>query len=120
MVSEWEEVVSGVLQCSMLGPVLFTIFIIDIDQGVKNTIKKFTDDTKLMGKAGSEEEVNSIRKDLKRLNEWSEVWQIKLNVEKCMVMHLGNHNREETNSIELESIAEERRIWECTWIRTLK
>jgi hypothetical protein len=90
--SDWEEVVSGVPQGSVLGPVLFTIFINDLDQGIKNTVKKLADDTKLIGKAGTEEEVNSIKEDLERLYKWTEEWQMKFNADKCKVMHLGRNN----------------------------
>ena len=109
--SEWAEVESGVPQGSVLGPVLFTIYINDIDQGIKNTIKKFADDTKLIGKAGSEEEVNSIKEDLKKLHKWTEDWQMKFNADKCKVLHLGRQNREgqyNLEGVELEKIAEEK------------
>lgn len=102
---------SGVPQGSMLGPILFTIFINDIHQGVQNTIKKFADDTKLMGNVGTDREVNTIREESKRLYDWAEVWQMKFNAKKCKVMHLGISNREGTYSmegIELERIAEEK------------
>ena len=105
--SDWEEVVSGVPQGSVLGPVLFTIYINDIDQGIKNTIKKFADDTKLIGMAGTEEEVNSIKEDLERLYKWMEEWQMKFNADICKVMHLRRNNigrKYSLEGVELESI----------------
>ena len=90
--SDWLHVTSGVPQGSVLGPLLFLIYINDIDFGVSSKISKFADDTKLGGKALTIGDCESIQKDLDNLNNWSEKWLLKFNKDKCKIMHVGYNN----------------------------
>lgn len=86
------RVTSGVPQGSVLGPVLFNIFISDIAQDLEGRISLFADDTKLCNRVDTPEGVDRMRSDLQKLEEWSGVWQLKFNAKKCKIMHMGHKN----------------------------
>jgi len=104
--SEWAKVESGVPQGSILGPLLFNIFIMDINKKLKNKIIKFADDTKLWGKADTSEDIEGIREDLLQLSNWSKENKMPFNVSKCRVMHMGKKNNRESYKLMGEKIVE--------------
>jgi ribonuclease P/MRP protein subunit RPP40 len=108
--SEWAEVTSGVPQGSVLGPILFLVFINDIDEGLSNKLFKFADDIKLLGQGHSMEQKREIQSDLQKLLDWSEKWQMRFNIEKCKWIHFGKENdldfRFEMNGKHLEELKE--------------
>ena len=90
--SRWRRVLSGIPQGSVLGPVLFLVFIDDLEEELRSEVLKFADDTKIFGRVDSEGASEDLQRDLDRLVQWSEVWQMRFNVDKCKVMHLGKRN----------------------------
>jgi ribonuclease P/MRP protein subunit RPP40 len=90
--SGWANVSSGVPQGSVLGPLLFMIYINDIDNGIASKILKFADDTKLFRQVGTAEDTANLKNDLDKLVGWSKEWLMLFNVEKYKVMHIGFGN----------------------------
>ena len=109
--STWREVTSGVPQGSVLGPLLFIIYINDLDLGLTSKISKFADDTKIGINADSEAAVKQLQEDLNRIGEWSQKWQMPFNLEKCKIMHVGHRNKKAKYELldkELEICEQER------------
>ncbi len=90
--SDWAPVTSGVPQGSVLGPVLFIIYINDIDVGLNNFIAKFADDTKIRNSVISDRDRQSLYNDLSKISAWSARWKIPFNVKKCHILQVGTRN----------------------------
>ena len=75
-----------------MGPILFVIYINDIDSYVSFKILKFADDTNIVDVVSSPEGVKQLRQDLVDLYRWSNDWLMLFNTDKCKVMNLGKKN----------------------------
>uniref|UniRef100_A0A8C5MK06 Reverse transcriptase domain-containing protein n=1 Tax=Leptobrachium leishanense TaxID=445787 RepID=A0A8C5MK06_9ANUR len=85
-------VTSGVPQGSVLGPILFNIFISDIAEGINVKVCLFADDTKICNRVDVPGGISQMTNDLGKLKKWWELWQLSFNVDKCKIMHLGRKN----------------------------
>ena len=91
--SESESVISGVPQGTVLGPVLFVIYINDLLDNVASHGLMFADDTKIFRRITSYDDANELQADIAKLEEWSETWQLRFNYDKCHILTLGKlHN----------------------------
>ena len=77
-VSNWKSVLSGVPQGSVFGPILFLIYINDLDDDITSKVMNFADDTKVFKNKGDADR-QQLQYDLNKLNEWSWKWQMLFN-----------------------------------------
>ena len=69
----------------MLSPVRFVVFIDDLEVGLMSEVLKFADDAKIFGRVDTEGDREALQRDLDRLVQWSETWQMKFNVDKLCI-----------------------------------
>ena len=84
-------VLSGVPQGSVLGPVLFLIFINDLPENIRSSVRLFADDCVLYRNIESPTDCQILQDDLNRLAQWEADWQMKFNVAKCHSMRVTRH-----------------------------
>lgn len=85
--SNWTRVPSGVPQGSLLGPLLFLIFVADIDTCFQNsTLLSFADDMKIFKSIKNEDDAVALQEDLSRLDNYCIKNKLDLNVSKCFIM----------------------------------
>ena len=90
--SEWGDILSGVPQGSVLGPLLFVIYINDLPDGLESTFKMYADDSKVISEAVGMEEESKLQRDIVKIKDWCDKWSMSLNSSKCKIMHFGKKN----------------------------
>ena len=109
--SSWHDVISGVPQGSVIGPLLFLLFINDIPNKIKCNIQLFADDAKIFKTVKNEEDHQDLAKDLDNLENWARPLQMRFNMGKCKVLHLGRRNpryKYNMGDLTLETATEEK------------
>ncbi|XP_065658917.1 uncharacterized protein LOC136083445 [Hydra vulgaris] len=76
--ANWVDVLSGVPQGSVLGPLLFLIFINDLPSKLFNKCCLYADDNKIIAPIYTEVDSKSFQNDIKKLDEWSVEWKLEI------------------------------------------
>ena len=98
--SNWTPVLSGVPQGTILGPLLFVLYINDITQTVTtSTLKLYADDSKLFRTISCKSDCAELQHDLNNVHMWATSWQLTLSMPKCCVLHIGTSNIQHTYCI---------------------
>ena len=84
-------VLSGVPQGSVLGPVLFLIFINDLPYNIRSSVCLFADDCVLYRNIHSPQDCLILQEGLTSLGQWEADWQMKFNAAKCHSMRVTRH-----------------------------
>ena len=82
---------SGVPQGSILGPLLFILYVDDIRSVVQtSSLRLFADDVCLYAQISSADDCLKLQDDLSRIYSWSTKWQLNLNPHKCDALNISN------------------------------
>jgi retron-type reverse transcriptase len=92
------SVTSGIPQGSVLGPILFVIYINDMPECVNASTYLFADDTKIYKEISCEDDVRGLQADLDQLQKWSDTWLLKFHPNKCKVRSVSNKTKLENKS----------------------
>ena len=87
--SNWSEVTYGISQSSVLGSLLFTIFINDLPLSITSHIQIFADDTNIYNTV---QDGGILKNDLNKLVRWSKEWLLPFNTDGCNILHFGKTN----------------------------
>ena len=88
--SDWAPVVSGVPQGTVLGPLLFSLYINDIPVGIDSQIRLFADDCVRYREIRTVEDTLKLQKDIDLLGSWARKWGMRFQPVKCNIMQLTN------------------------------
>ena len=111
--SDWAPVLSGVPQGTVLGPLLFSLYINDISSDTESEIRLFADDCVCYCKIKDEEDTIKLRRDIDRLGSWARKLGMRFQPDKCNMMQLtrkrikkihGSYTLEGTDLENVESI----------------
>ena len=102
--SRWEEIISGIPQGTVLGPILFLIYINDLPELVASMLFLFADDSKIWRTIDSQEDIKILQEDLQTMCEWSKQWLLEFHPDKLKHLHLARNSNDPNYSYHLGEI----------------
>ena len=87
--SKQAPVISGIPQGTVLGPLLFVLYINDLLDDITSQGLLYADDSKIFRQISSQKDSEELQKDTKTLEDWSTLWLLKFHPGKCHVLTLG-------------------------------
>ena len=87
--SSFVKVTLGVPQGTVLGPLIFLLFINDIHENLDSTLRLFADDALLYRSINTMNDSVILQNDIDKLVSWSKTWQMQFNVTKCHTMRIS-------------------------------
>jgi hypothetical protein len=91
--SEWHDVLSGIPQGSVLGPVLFIVYINTmVERDLSSDVFMYADDTKVFREVTNDSDRQALQKDIDSLHDWTRESLLKFHPDKCTVMHVGQNS----------------------------
>ena len=91
--SAWTDVLRGIQQGSVLGPILFVLYINDLPDNMISEVFVFADDTKVFREVRLNEDIQTLQKDLNNLQGWSNKWLLRFHPDKCKVMTISRKKK---------------------------
>ena len=86
--SDTVPVTSGVPQGSLLGPILFLIYINDLPDRTRSKVRLFADDMAIYLAVSNLQDAQILQQDLDQLHKWELQWDMEFNPSKCVVIHV--------------------------------
>ena len=99
--SDTTDVTSGVPQGSVVGPILFLLYINDINENIQSRIRLFADDCIIYRKINSNIDHQLLQTDLIQLEKWSDKWQMEFNISKCVHLPITNKSKPSSHQYSL-------------------
>ena len=85
-------VTSGVPQGTVLGPLLFILYLNELPEGIPSQVSLLADNCLLYWEINTINDCQELQKDINTLCNWESMWQMKISIDKCYIMHV-THER---------------------------